>query len=53
MKNKTEIELQAWADGYNAGFGKKKYRVIYCKRANEFVLQIKDGTKWLCLHDNK
>lgn len=53
MKTKEleKIKLQAYADGFNAGFGKKKMRVSFCRKAGETVLQLKmGGKKWLCLH---
>jgi len=46
-----KLELEAHADGFNAGYGKKVRRVIFCKEAKEYVLQEKVGiNKWLCLH---
>ena len=54
-----EIEknlLQASVDGYNAGFGKTKRRVSFCKDSGKHVIQeyghYNSNTKkqWFCLH---
>ena len=49
--------LQTKADAFNAGYGKKVRRVIFCKDAGMFVEQAFDyynsDTKkeWYCLHE--
>jgi hypothetical protein len=47
----TKIEMEMWVDGYNCGYGKKIRKVIYCKKAKEYVIAEKDGNKWFCLHE--
>lgn len=52
----TPLQLQALilkskVDGFNAGFGKKVRRVIFCKQSGEYVEQVSTQDGWLCLHD--
>ncbi len=45
------LVLQARIDAFNAGYGKIRRRAYFCKDANEWVEQEKDGNSWLCLHE--
>jgi hypothetical protein len=46
-----EYIMKAKADAFNAGYGKKVRRAVFCSEAGEWVEQAKVGNKWLCLHD--
>jgi len=51
-KEFEKLILQAKADGLNCGYGKKLFRVIFCKDSGSYVMQGKIGrNKWLCLHE--
>jgi len=51
-KEFKKLLLEAEKDGLNCGYGKELFRVIFCKDANEYVMQEKIGkNKWLCLHE--
>lgn len=52
QKKLAKILLEAEADSYNAGFGKKVMRVVLCKDSGTYVKQHKQVSgDWLCLHD--
>jgi len=45
-----KMKLEAYECGM-FGYCKNKYKVSYCKKTREHVVQVWHDNNWLCLHD--